>query len=314
MAQFSDNEPSADRSPPGVPAPSDVSPYPGFSPPASPTPHPGPPPAPPAGRSIPFLDVPGAPPATRGDGGVWFLFALIGFAGGEVVALIFVTVAASLAGDGGQLQKIAGLAQPPEWYIGTSLLGLWVGFLAAPWIASKARGTGRFLTDLGVRFRPVDALGIVVGVGGQILVAVVYAPFVSHLKNFTAPAQKLTGASHGGGFVVIAVLTVVGAPFFEELFFRGLLFKALARLFTPVALGPSTRRTVGLVGAVVVDGLLFGLAHGELAQFAGLAMFGMILAVVSYRTGRLGMNMVAHATFNLVAVIALLESRGAVIH
>jgi membrane protease YdiL (CAAX protease family) len=29
------------------------------------------------------------------------------------------------------------------------------------------------------------------------------------------------------------------------------------------------------------------------------------LAVVSYRTGRLGMNMVAHASFNLIAIIAI---------
>jgi len=65
---------------------------------------------------------------------------------------------------------------------------------------------------------------------------------------------------------------------------------------------------------VVLDGLLFGLAHAEWEQFAGLAAFGMILAFVSYRTGRLGMNMVSHASFNLVAVVAVAYSRGAVIH
>jgi membrane protease YdiL (CAAX protease family) len=40
----------------------------------------------------------------------------------------------------------------------------------------------------------------------------------------------------------------------------------------------------------------------------------MILAAVSYRTGRLGMNMVAHASFNLVAIIAIAASGSAVIH
>ena len=63
-----------------------------------------------------------------------------------------------------------------------------------------------------------------------------------------------------------------------------------------------------------LDGLLFGLAHGEFEQLAGLALFGCILAIVSYRTGRLGMNMVAHATFNAVAIIAVLHTRGGVIH
>ena len=65
---------------------------------------------------------------------------------------------------------------------------------------------------------------------------------------------------------------------------------------------------------MIVDGLLFGLAHGEWVQLAGLAAFGMILATVSYRTGRLGMNMVAHASFNLVAIIAIAANGTGVIH
>ena len=73
-------------------------------------------------------------------------------------------------------------------------------------------------------------------------------------------------------------------------------------------------RTLGVGSAVVVDGLLFGLAHGELEQLAGLALFGMLLAFVSYRTGRLGMNMVAHATFNPVADHRRPHTRGGVIH
>jgi membrane protease YdiL (CAAX protease family) len=91
----------------------------------------------------------------------------------------------------------------------------------------------------------------------------------------------------------------------EELFFRGLLFKALVRLLTPVVATPSRSRAIGVVLAVIVDGLLFGLAHGEWVQLAGLALFGMVLAAVSYRTGRLGMNMVSHASFNLVAILSI---------
>ena len=132
------------------------------------------PPTLPPGRDGPFLDVPGVPPATRGAAGVWFLFALIGFVGGEIVALIATAIAAAVAGQGGQLSKIAALAQPPEWYVGASLIGLWVGFLGGPWLASRARGTGRFLADLGVRFRWIDLVGIFIGIGGQILVGLLY--------------------------------------------------------------------------------------------------------------------------------------------
>jgi hypothetical protein len=139
-------------------------------------------------------------------------------------------------------------------------------------------------------------------VGGQILVALMYIPIAQHVhdfnQRFNAPSQRLTGGSHGVGFAVIAVFTVLGAPFFEELFFRGVLLRSLARLFGNVA---------GFVGpalAIVVTGVLFGLAHAESLQLLGLAFFGIILSLVSYLTGRLGMNMVAHATFNLMAVAA----------
>ena len=40
----------------------------------------------------------------------------------------------------------------------------------------------------------------------------------------------------------------------------------------------------------------------------------MILAAISYRTGRLGMNFLAHATFNGVAILALVAQGSAVIH
>ena len=176
---------------------------------------------------------------------------------------------------------------------------------AAPWLGSVVRGTGRIVADLGIRFRPIDLVGIAIGIGGQLLVALIYAPFIHHIHNFNAPTTKLTGGSHGGGFVVIAILTVVGAPFFEELFFRGLLFGGLLRLCAGSGArrdGPHRRRRRPPWS---LDGLLFGLAHGELVQLAGLAVFGCVLAFVAYRTGRLGMNMVSHASFNLVAVLAI---------
>jgi membrane protease YdiL (CAAX protease family) len=267
------------------------------------------------GSDVPFLDTPWVPPQTKRQGWMWLVFAVAGFLAGQVGALIFGEVAGLIAGQNAtQMAAIATQTVPPEWYVVSTLLGLWIGFIGAPWLASRTQGTRHFLRDLGVRFRVIDLVGIGIGIGGQILVALMYAPFQHEIHDFNGPSQKLTGASHGGGFVIIAIAVVLLAPAAEELFFRGLLLKALVRLFTPMEVKRGTVRATAVVVAVVLDGLLFGLAHGEWVQLAGLAAFGVVLAAVSYRTGRLGMNMVAHATFNLVAIVAIAYNGSALIH
>jgi uncharacterized protein len=243
------------------------------------------------------------------------LYALGGFLVGQLVGGLFGIVAGDVAGKNAtQMSAIASAAIPPEWYVMSTLLGLWVGFFGAPWLASRTHGTRHFLADLGVRFRWIDLWGLAIGVAAQYVIALLYWPFQRHIHNFDAPSQKLTGGAHGAGIVIVVVATVILAPAMEELLFRGLLFKALARLFTPLGPGTTWGRGAGVVLAVVVDGLLFGLAHGEWVQLAGLALLGTGLAAISYRTGRLGMNMVAHASFNLVAVVTILNQRGGVIH
>ena len=244
---------------------------------------------------------------------MWLLYAALGFLAGQLGAVIFAAIAAAAAGKTADLQTISTEAVPPEWYVVSTLLGLWIGFIGAPWLASRTQGTRNFVRDLGVRFRLIDLVGIAIGVGGQIMISLMYAPFAHYIHNFNGPTQRLTGSSHGGGFIVIAIATVVFAPAMEELFFRGLLLKALVRLFTPLQ-SAGGRRTAGVVLAVILDGLLFGLAHGEWVQLAGLAAFGLILAAISYRTGRLGMNMVAHASFNLVAIVAVASSGSGLVH
>jgi len=79
-------------------------------------------------------------------------------------------------------------------------------------LASRVRGTRQFVFDLGLRFRPIDRRRIVIGVGRPDPRRAHVPAFRSHIHNFNAPTTQLTGAAHGGGFVVIAVLTVVGRP------------------------------------------------------------------------------------------------------
>jgi len=254
----------------------------------------------------------GAAPSTNSAAWTWLLFAAMGFVGGQVAAAIFASIAAAISGNTSSLTAIAKLSEPPTWYVVSTLIGLWAGFFGSAWLATGVRGTRSLGRDLGLRFRWIDLVGVVIGVGGQFLVALMYVPISHHVHDFNqrfdAPSQRLTGGSHGPSFALIALLTVVGAPFFEELFFRGVLLRSLARLFGVLG------RWVGPLLAVILTGVLFGLAHAESLQLLGLATFGIILSVVSYRTGRLGMNMVAHASFNAVAVAAAVIGPLGVLH
>jgi membrane protease YdiL (CAAX protease family) len=241
---------------------------------------------------------------SRGEGIRWVVFAFAGFLGGQLVSAALVAFVAALEGQSSQLAQLARSSAPPTWYIVASLVGLWTGFLGAAALALRYGGMQR--RSLGLSARPSDLLGLVIGVASQILIGLIYLPFRSHLKHFNAPITKLTGSSHGGAYALVIVLSVVGAPIVEEIFFRGLLLRGLVALSANVT--RARARLVGLVVAVVVDGLLFALAHGELLQLPGLALFGMILAVTFYRSGRLGMCIVAHISFNALALLSYSSS------
>ena len=98
--------------------------------------------------------------------------------------------------------------------------------------------------------------------------------------------------------VVVAVIVVIGAPFFEELFFRGLVQGAL-------------QSRVGARVAVVVQAILFGAVHYQVGMgmgtfaitFAVVGASGLLFGVLRWHTHHLAPGMFAHAAFNLVAVV-----------
>jgi len=260
--------------------------------------------------SVVHVAPPGAPveldvPATAGQGATWMLLAAMGFLAGQVMSAVLLLVVAVLNGHAHDLARLATLTVPPAWVVVSGLGGLWIGFIGAVVVASRSAGTGNVRRDMRVGFRPSDlVVGPLVGLGGQfVLLPVLYLPLervVPHLSDKLAqPAKHLTGGFPGGDLAVIAVLTVLVVPVVEELVFRGLFLRGALRLLRGAgpALGPAL--------SVVCTGVVFGLAHLELLQFLGLAAFGMVLSYMAYRVGRLGPCMVAHATFNLVAILAV---------
>jgi membrane protease YdiL (CAAX protease family) len=94
--------------------------------------------------------------------------------------------------------------------------------------------------------------------------------------------------------VASAVGSVLLAPLFEEVVFRGILFATLRRLWRT---GP----------AVGVSGAIFGVAHGYgVLGFLDVALAGMLWAWAFERTGSVWPGIVAHAVTNLVVSVSIL--------
>ncbi len=197
------------------------------------------------------------------------------------------------------MNALAKVADPPWWANTLGLIGLWIGFASAIYYAHHDGGLRPLPHQW--RLRPADLVYVVVGVAAQLVVDLLYAPF--HFKSLDHPVHHLFNASHGATFVLLALLTTVVAPFFEEWLFRGVLFRAIAEGATNLA----PRRAV-LVGALV-SAALFGLAHGEPLQFAGLFLLGILLAYIVQRTKRLAPSYVTHLSFNAAALVAVIAQR-----
>jgi membrane protease YdiL (CAAX protease family) len=184
--------------------------------------------------------------------------------------------------------------------LGVAQVGFWVGLLGAVIVTSRRGGTGNLVRDFGLRFRARDVpLGVGLGVAVQLIVVpLIYFPFRSLIDegDLERPARELADRAHGPGFLVFAIVVAIGAPVVEELFYRGLLLRALQRY---LADGP----------AVAVSGLVFGASHFELLQFPALALVGVLFAVLVVRTGRLGPAIWGHVAFNTVTVVALALER-----
>lgn len=178
-------------------------------------------------------------------------------------------------------------------------LGQFLG-MALPvflWTRLHTRETGNFL-----RFKAPDAILLVLAVVG--LVALL--PGIQWLgqMNETVPLprflveleraqieliERILGGDIGLGATVFAL--AVTPAFCEEVLFRGY----LQRQF---------ERAAGVAGGIVLTGLLFGLYHFRLSQAVPLAVLGIFLGYVVWRTGSIWVPIVIHFVNNAFAIAA----------
>ncbi len=116
---------------------------------------------------------------------------------------------------------------------------------------------------------------------------------LTHTKHEQGVVEMFKSLHNPATIWFFALFATVLAPIAEETVFRVFLFN----------LG---LRYGGFWMGATISGILFGLAHGDKFVLVPLALGGMILCGVYYRTRNAYASMITHACFNAVTVIALL--------
>ena len=200
------------------------------------------------------------------------------------------------------LEALVGFGWPVAVYV--ALLAV-VGYGPSVWwcrFASARWGTGDLGVDIGLAPRfadlgwgPVIWLG---AVGAQIAVGAIVVALGVPLVGNTEGIDEIRADRT---YVVSLVITaVVAAPIVEEMVFRGVVMRGL-------------RSRLPVVAVVVVQGLLFGLAHvdpvrgiGNMGLVLVLSSVGVAFGVAVSLLGRIGPSIVAHAIFNGAVLLIVL--------
>lgn len=120
------------------------------------------------------------------------------------------------------------------------------------------------------------------------LIGIAMTSFIGDLKG-SAVENNVTEVISSGSLLINFVSMVILAPILEEYVFRKLIVDRTARYGQGVA--------------VLASGLMFGLFHGNLNQFAYAVTLGCFFAFLYLRTGNIKITIVLHAIINFMGGI-----------
>ncbi|MBJ7331753.1 MAG: CPBP family intramembrane metalloprotease [Solirubrobacteraceae bacterium] len=269
-------------------------------------PVPGPPPVPgvvpppvtppPPGTPPPGTPVPGSLKPSGADGWRWY-YALLAFFGGLVVSQIAVLIIGVIwvATSGKDLDVL----QDDSSFIVVASAVNEILFIATAVFVARMSGSFAW-RDFGLVRAPFKRTVILMAavMATYFLILGIYNELVN-LAPDDAP-EKLGAGAGELRMLCFALLVAVLAPIAEEIFFRGMIFRALWN-------------GIGLWPAAIVSGLLFGALHIDagtaerLLQVVPLAILGVSFALLYSWTGTLYSTIALHATNNAIAVAAFAE-------
>ncbi len=180
----------------------------------------------------------------------------------------------------------------------------WAVMVLALASASRRFGTGDVLDDYAARFRPIDLVGVPLGVATQFLfVPWLYVPLrgiwpsTFSDERIEERAQELADKAGGWTTVLLVLVVVVGAPIVEEFVYRGLLQR-------------SASKVIGAGVALVSTSAWFALVHFSPVEYPGLFLAGLVFGACVVATGRIGPAIVTHAAFNAAGLVVVLDWAG----
>jgi membrane protease YdiL (CAAX protease family) len=197
--------------------------------------------------------------------------------------------------------------------VGLILMAKWMilGFTGQPpanaIISSAASSIARSTVTIGViawaswraGWRPTDYLALIRPQGNYVWLVVSIVLFMVLLDVGLSQFAAAASSPHempttNGDFTIILGIMVVLAPIYEEILFRGFLYRGLAASW------------LGTTGAIVVTSLIWAGLH--LYTWTGMAaifVFGLGLGWLRWRTGSIIPTIAAHGLNNSLAGLGL---------
>lgn len=190
------------------------------------------------------------------------------------------------------------------WYI------LWGLFAWLAWKLSKTKLKQVFSAKY-ISIKNI-LIAIIIAIVAQMAV-ILSTNLVSELSK-----QKITGNADGmissqttlPSILLIVSITVILAPLFEEIMFRGLFIDGIFNTSRKLKASPKTATII----SVIITSLLFGIAHVSSLDLSGLVIFcvtgflGAYLGYLRIKTGSLTLGIITHALFNSVTIVLLIAT------
>ena len=130
---------------------------------------------------------------------------------------------------------------------------------------------------------------VLLGIGFSVVVLFLTLFLTFIFPSYSKVQEQLSSASQS--LLQLATIIIV-IPICEEIIYRRIIFDHL-------------RRNYNLVCAIIIQSIIFGIAHGNIVQGIYAFVLGLVLALVYINYNSLWANIILHIIFNLMGICVI---------